>query len=210
MFYSGFHLYITGADNRYNIQSTHKTLHKHENSILHSLFPPKVVSKPDPETGDFNPFPAFPYTGPLRPVYPLSPKRKVPASIPHPDYAADGIPKSGRLINRNKVEILDKKGIEGMRKVCRLAREVLDIAAAALKPGITTDEIDRIVHEECIKRNVSIGGYIPWRGVRAKIVNTTDLVPVLPFAFELQPLSQIRLHIRQRGHLPRHPRPLRA
>lgn len=42
-----------------------------------------------------------------------------------------------------------------MRKVCRLAREVLDIAAAALKPGITTDEIDRIVHEECIKRNVS-------------------------------------------------------
>ncbi|KAG8691534.1 Methionine aminopeptidase 1 [Ceratobasidium sp. 423] len=39
-----------------------------------------------------------------------------------------------------------------MRTVCRLSREVLDIAAAAIRPGITTDEIDAIVHEETIKR----------------------------------------------------------
>lgn len=42
-----------------------------------------------------------------------------------------------------------------MRKVCRLAREVLDIAAAAIRPGITTDYIDEIVHKACIERNVS-------------------------------------------------------
>jgi len=41
-----------------------------------------------------------------------------------------------------------------MRRVCRLAREVLDIAARALKPGVTTDEIDKIVHEACIEREV--------------------------------------------------------
>lgn len=35
----------------------------------------------------------------------------------------------------------------------QLAREVLDIAAAALRPGVTTLEIDAIVHEECVKRN---------------------------------------------------------
>ena len=29
----------------------------------------------------------------------------------------------------------------------QLAREVLDIAAAAIKVGITTEEIDRLVHE---------------------------------------------------------------
>lgn len=133
-------------------------MHKQENSIIHTLFPPRVVSKPDPETGHYNPFPTFSYTGPLRPVYPLSPKRIIPKTIPHPDYAADGIPKSARLINRNKVELLDKKAQDGMRKVCRLAREVLDVAAAALRPGITTDEIDRIVHEECIKRKVSAIG----------------------------------------------------
>lgn len=141
-----------------SFQGTHKTMHKQENSTISNLLnlPPKIVSKPDPETGFYNPFPNFSYTGPLRPVYPLSPKRVIPKTIPHPDYAADGIPKAGRsIVNRNKVELLDKKAQDAMRKVCRLAREVLDIAAAALRPGITTDEIDRIVHEECIKRNVS-------------------------------------------------------
>lgn len=131
-------------------------MHKQENSIIHHLIPPKVVSKPDPETGYYNPFPSFAYTGPLRPVYPLSEKRTVPASIPHPDYAADGIPKAGRsLVRANKIEILDAKAQDAMRKVSRLAREVLDIAAAAIRPGITTDEIDDIVHKACLERNVS-------------------------------------------------------
>jgi len=35
----------------------------------------------------------------------------------------------------------------------QLAREVLDIAAAAVRPGITTDAIDAIVHDAIIKRN---------------------------------------------------------
>lgn len=132
-------------------------MHKQETSILHHLIPPKVVSKPDPETGYFNPFPAFHFTGPLRPVYPLSETRTIPKSIPHPDYAEDGIPKKGRsLVRANKIELLDAKAQDGMRKVCRLAREVLDIAAAALRPGITTDEIDEIVHKACIERNVCV------------------------------------------------------
>lgn len=116
--------------------STHKALHKSK------------------DTGLYNPFPTFPFTGPLRPVYPLSPHRTVPKSIKYPDYALDGIPKSERTFGvRNKIEILDKKGQEGMRKVCRLAREVLDIAAAAAKPGVTTDYIDEIVHKACIERD---------------------------------------------------------
>lgn len=167
-------------------------MHKQENSILQNTLniPPKVVSKPDPETGYYNPFPNFSYTGPLRPVYPLSPRREIPKTIPHPDYAADGIPKAGRtLVNRNKVEILDKKAQDAMRKVCRLAREVLDIAAAAVRPGISTDEIDRIVHEECIKRNVSAT-----RGATARAIGSWQRLQrltvalVLPFAPELQPL----------------------
>ena len=40
--------------------------------------------------GTFNPFGTFKFTGTLRPVYPLSPKREVPAHIPRPDYAEDG------------------------------------------------------------------------------------------------------------------------
>ncbi len=40
----------------------------------------------------FNPYPGFPFSGLLRPVYPLSPTRIVPDHIPRPDYAEDGSP----------------------------------------------------------------------------------------------------------------------
>lgn len=35
----------------------------------------------------------------------------------------------------------------------QLTREVLDIAAAHIKPGVTTDFIDEIVHNATIERN---------------------------------------------------------
>ncbi|KAL6705842.1 Methionine aminopeptidase 1 [Coniothyrium glycines] len=105
-------------------------------------------------TGHFNPFPTFPYTGSLRPVYPLSPRREVKKSIKLPDYAKDGIPRSEQVfVNRNKIAILNKEEQEGMRKVCRLGREVLDIAARAAKPGVTTDHIDEVVHTACMERD---------------------------------------------------------
>lgn len=134
-------------------QAEHKTLHKSTNP-LRNFFVPSVVSKVDPESGHFNPFPTYPFTGSLRPVYPLSPKREIPRSIPHPEWSQDGIPRYP-YVRKNNIQVLDEKGIAGMRKVCRLAREVLDIAAAAAKPGVTTDQIDEIVHNACIERKVS-------------------------------------------------------
>lgn len=147
----------TNGDAPYR-QADHKSMHKTaegktQNGIIHNIIPPKVVSKPDPATGHFNPFPTYSFTGPLRPVYPLSPRRTVPKSIPHPDYAASGIPK-GRTLSRNKIELLDAKAQDGMRKVCRLAREVLDIVAAEVKPGVTTDYLDEVCHKACIERKV--------------------------------------------------------
>ncbi|ATZ45353.1 hypothetical protein BCIN_01g01510 [Botrytis cinerea B05.10] len=133
--------------------SEHKKVHKSQSNFLSNIFTPKVVSKPDPATGLFNPFPTFPFTGSLRPVYPLSDHREVPKTIQHPDYWRDGVPRSERTSQRNKIEILNKEQQEGMRKVCRLGREVLDIAAAAAKPGVTTDYIDEIVHKACLERN---------------------------------------------------------
>ncbi|KZT54293.1 methionine aminopeptidase [Calocera cornea HHB12733] len=107
-------------------------------------------------SGKHDPWPFFTYTGSVRPAYPLSPRREVPESIPKPDYWKDGIPKSERSFDAQRnPRILNKQEIEGMRVSCRLAREVLDIAAAAVAPGVTTDELDKIVHEETIKR----GGY---------------------------------------------------
>ena len=58
-------------------------------------------------------------------------------------------------MGRHNITILDKKGQEAMRKVGRLAREVLDIAAREVKPGVTTDYIDEVVHKACLERDVS-------------------------------------------------------
>lgn len=133
----------------------HKTAQgKTQNGIIRKIIPPGVVSEPDPVTGAYNPFPTYSFTGSVRPVYPLSARRAVPKSIRHPDWAEAGIPKAEKRLNRSKIDILDAKGQAAMRKVCKLAREVLDITAAELKPGITTDYLDEVCHKACIERNV--------------------------------------------------------
>ena len=47
---------------------------------------------------------------------------------------------------------MNDEEIEGMRVAGRLGREVIDEAAKAIDIGVTTDEIDRVVHEACIER----------------------------------------------------------
>ncbi|KAI0396424.1 peptidase M24, structural domain-containing protein [Xylariaceae sp. FL0594] len=135
--------------------SSHKAVHaaqgKRANAILEHFKTPKAVPGPDPDTGLFNPFPNFGFTGPLRPVYPLSEKRTVPDDIPKPDYAVTGIPRSERLLKRNQFDILDAQGQEAMRKVCKIGRQVLDTVAAEIKPGVTTDYLDKVCHETTIK-----------------------------------------------------------
>jgi len=102
----------------------------------------------------YDPFPKYHYTGTLRPVYPLSPKREVPSHIEVPDYAESGYPTSEMNISGDKqIEIISGKELELCRKACEITREVLEAAGKIIKPGITTDEIDRVVHEETIKRD---------------------------------------------------------
>ncbi|OCF36461.1 methionine aminopeptidase, type I [Kwoniella heveanensis BCC8398] len=96
----------------------------------------------------------YQFTGPLRPVYPLSEKRLVPPHIARPDYADHPQGFSACEAVREKgVKILTKEEIAKMRYVCKLAREVLDLTASHIKPGITTDELDAICHQACVDRN---------------------------------------------------------
>jgi methionyl aminopeptidase len=53
---------------------------------------------------------------------------------------------------KETIEIKTAEQIAGMRAACRVAREVIDAAARAVRPGVTTDEIDRVVHEATVER----------------------------------------------------------
>ena len=102
-----------------------------------------------------NPWPLYNYTGRLRPVYPLSAKRVVPQSIPKPDYAEhpEGHSRSELSVRGStKITVLNELEIAKMRQVCRLGREVLDEGLKAIKVGVTTDEIDRVVHDAAVER----------------------------------------------------------
>lgn len=52
-----------------------------------------------------------------------------------------------------------------MRKVCRLSREVLDVIAREVKPGVTTDYLDEVCHNACIERNVRFLYLVAWPGL---------------------------------------------
>jgi len=49
-----------------------------------------------------------------------------------------------------KIPIYTPEEIKGIRAACKLSRKILDIAAEMVKPGVTTEEIDRVVHESII------------------------------------------------------------
>lgn len=106
------------------------------------------------KSDEYNPFDSYTYTGDLRPVYPLSARRPVPKHIKLPDYALSGRPiseiKNDRL---GKIQQYSEKDLNKIRKVALLSRQILDTAASHIKPGITTDEIDAILHKECMKHN---------------------------------------------------------
>ena len=140
----------------------------------------------------YNPFPNFSFTGPLRPIYPLSPRRPVPDHIQVPNYAKDGDPKY-KFAAKTQIQILDQKGQDGMRKVCRLAREILDAAAREIKPGVTTDYLDKVVHDACIERDVS--SQLPY--TRQSLL----MKAVLPVTIELPLFPQIPLHIPKRSYM---------
>jgi methionyl aminopeptidase len=80
----------------------------------------------------------------------ISPMRTVPADIPRPEYA-----ETGNVTRRPEERIKDAAFIKRMRRAGHAAAEVLDIGAAVIAPGVTTDEIDAVVHQAYIDR----GGY---------------------------------------------------
>jgi methionyl aminopeptidase len=78
----------------------------------------------------------------------VSPRRTVPKEIERPEYAASGQPSA-----RTSRNVRTPDEIARMRVAGRLAAEVLIEAGKSVTPGMTTDEIDGIVHEATIERD---------------------------------------------------------
>lgn len=80
----------------------------------------------------------------------VSPRLDVPAHIVRPPYAETG------QVNRwAESRVKSPEIIERMRAAGAAAAEILRLAGEMVAPGVSTDEIDRYVHQLCIDR----GGY---------------------------------------------------
>ena len=80
--------------------------------------------------------------GKLTPGKP-TPIRTVPDSIERPEY----VWKDTVAENIGEPFVQTPEVIEKMREASRIAANALETAGAAVAPGVTTDEIDRIAHE---------------------------------------------------------------
>jgi methionyl aminopeptidase len=71
----------------------------------------------------------------------VSPMRKVPSSIPRPEYVGKKRPRTG------EPDVKTPEVIERMRVAGKIAAQALQEVGRHVRPGITTDELDRIGHE---------------------------------------------------------------
>ena len=97
----------------------------------------------------------------------ISPERPVPADIPRPPYARA----KGALVPSFPLPEFEDR----MRAAGRAAREVLLEVAPAVQAGVTTDELDAIVHQACIAR----GGYpspLNYRGYPKSVCTSVNEV----------------------------------
>ncbi|KAI3480793.1 hypothetical protein L1887_57060 [Cichorium endivia] len=117
-----------------------------------------------------------------------------------------------QFLESRNIKVNTQADQDGVRKSATLAREVLEIAASHIKPGVTTDEIDKVVFAEAIKRDCypSPLGYHGY----PKSVCTYVALPVTSYLHTLTCSYSARClglsQLGQRGHLPRYSRPASA
>ena len=134
---------------------THKNFHKMYKSATKA---PPADKAYEASAGDLDIPPSFrnySFTGNYRPAKVTS-MRSVPASIPRPDYADDGLPRGEMKERGNKrAPVRSADQLRRLRLACIAGRDVLDTTGRAIKAGITGEELDRICHNRCVE----LGGY---------------------------------------------------
>jgi methionyl aminopeptidase len=72
----------------------------------------------------------------------VTPMRPVPGAIPRPEYVGKPAP-----ARSTEPWVQTPEVIEAMRVAGRIAAGALAVGGATVAPGVTTDEVDRVVHE---------------------------------------------------------------
>ena len=73
-------------------------------------------------------------------------------------------------INTNSIKIHNEEAFCGMRKVGKLAAQLLDLFVDEVKPGITTESLDCFAYE-FIKDNGAIPAPLNYRGLKNQYVH---------------------------------------
>jgi methionyl aminopeptidase len=88
----------------------------------------------------------------------VSPRRAVPSSIPRPEYVDQPAPAP-----YDGPEVKDADTIDRMRVAGKLAAQALEEVGRHVRPGVTTDELDRVGHDFLVEH----GAYPSTLGYRS-------------------------------------------
>jgi methionyl aminopeptidase len=100
----------------------------------------------------------------------ISPKLDVPASIPRPEYVGKKVP--SKFTGSN---IKTPEQIEKIRHSGKIAAQAIEIVGQNAKPGITTDELDKIAHHFLIE-NGAYPSTLGYRGYPKSICSSLNEV----------------------------------
>ena len=100
----------------------------------------------------------------------LSPRREVPASIKKPEYVGKPAPTPHTTGDR-----YDQATVAKIRAASKLAARALELILGSAKPGMTTDDLDRIGHEFLVE-NGAYPSTLGYRGFPKSICTSLNEV----------------------------------
>ena len=100
----------------------------------------------------------------------ISPKLDVPAAIPRPEYVGKAVP--SKFTGSN---IKTPEQIEKIRHSGKIAAQAIELVGQNAKPGITTDELDKLAHNFLIE-NGAYPSTLGYRGYPKSICSSLNEV----------------------------------